>query len=109
MSCFKCIIPVLILVLTTGCPSSNTEKISVESQKEVKGDLQGQITISGAYALYPLILKMSEDFMALHPGVKILVTKKGTGEGITDLLGRKSQLVMISRPLLMRKSMKAYG
>jgi phosphate transport system substrate-binding protein len=37
--------------------------------------------------------------MIIHPGVKIEVSKIGTGEGITDLLAGQSQLSMISRPL----------
>jgi phosphate transport system substrate-binding protein len=69
------------------------------SQGETNENLQGQITISGAYALFPLILNMSEDFMALHPGVKVVVTRMGTGEGITELLTKRTQLAMISRPL----------
>ncbi len=99
MSELKAFIPVIIFVLVTGCPSSKTGKDSVSQQKEVKGDLQGLITISGAYALYPLILKMAEDFMALHQGVKIEVSRTGTGEGITSLVAGKTQLAMISRPL----------
>ncbi|MFZ0281349.1 MAG: substrate-binding domain-containing protein, partial [Bacteroidales bacterium] len=93
------IVSVLILVLVSGCQSSKTGKESALSQNETKGDIQGQITISGAYALFPLILRMSEDFMALHPLVKVEVTRMGTGEGITELLTKKTQLAMISRPL----------
>jgi len=42
---------------------------------------------------------MAEDFMLLHPGVKIDVTGTGTGTGIAGLIERKYQLSMISRPL----------
>ena len=55
--------------------------------------------ISGAYALYPLVRKWSEDFMKVNPAVKIVVTSGGTGQGIDDLLSKKDQLAMISRPL----------
>jgi phosphate transport system substrate-binding protein len=37
--------------------------------------------------------------MKLHPEVKIVVTPSGTGQGINDLLTKKNQLAMISRPL----------
>jgi phosphate transport system substrate-binding protein len=93
------IIPFLILLLVSGCPSSRPGNESPLPPQEVKKNLQGQITISGAYALFPLILNMSEDFMALHPGVRIIVTRMGTGEGITELLTKRTQLAMISRPL----------
>jgi phosphate transport system substrate-binding protein len=94
----RSIIPLLIFLLVSGCPS-RTGSESTASRTEIKENLQGQITISGAYALFPLILNMSEDFMALHPGVKVVVTRMGTGEGITELLTKRTQLAMISRPL----------
>ena len=43
--------------------------------------------------------KWSDDFMKIHPAVKIVVTPGGTGQGIDDLLAKKNQLAMISRPL----------
>lgn len=64
-----------------------------------KTKLSGSISISGAYALYPLILKLADEFMTIHPEVRIEIEKAGTGEGITSLLEKKSQLAMISRPL----------
>ncbi len=67
MDLLRGIVSVLIFVLVSGCQSSKTGKESPLSQNETKGDIQGQISISGAYALFPLILKMSEDFMVLHP------------------------------------------
>jgi len=37
--------------------------------------------------------------MKIHPSLKIVVTKGGTGQGIEDLQAKKNQLAMISRPL----------
>ncbi len=95
----KIIIPFLILALVSGCHSPKTRKELTQSKEAVKRELNGSFSITGAYALYPLILELADDFMAIHPGVKIEVTKIGTGEGITSLLEGKSQLAMISRPL----------
>jgi phosphate transport system substrate-binding protein len=66
---------------------------------EAKKDIAGSFTISGAYALYPLVKKWSDDFMKIHPAIQIVITQGGTGEGIEDLLSKKNQLAMISRPL----------
>jgi phosphate transport system substrate-binding protein len=95
----KAIIPLLILSLVIGCNFPKAQKESANIQKEVRSDLKGSFSISGAFALYPLISRLAAEFMAVHPGVKIEVSKIGTGEGITSLLSGKCQLAMISRPL----------
>jgi phosphate transport system substrate-binding protein len=95
----KTIIPFLILALVSSCNSPKTKKELSQPREKVKSELRGSFSISGAYALYPLISRLADEFMIIHPGVKIEVTKIGTGEGVTNLLAGKSQLAMISRPL----------
>ena len=99
MNFFKAITPFLILVLVSGCTSPRTKKEITQPGETVKSELTGNFSIIGAFALYPLISKLADEFMAIHPGVRIEVEKAGTGEGITRLLEGKSQLAMISRPL----------
>jgi len=98
MNSLKPIILFLILLVISGCPSSKTPNKD-SAQNEERSELNGSIKIAGAYALFPLIVEMSENFMALHPGIVIEVSRAGTGEGITDILTKKSDLAMISRPL----------
>jgi phosphate transport system substrate-binding protein len=95
----KNFIPLLIIALVVGCNSPKAEKQSMQSADEKESDLKGSFSISGAYALYPLVSKLANEFMKIQPGVKIDVTKMGTGEGITALLSKKCDLAMISRPL----------
>jgi phosphate transport system substrate-binding protein len=95
----KAITPFLILALVSSCNSPKSKKEFTQPRETVKSELSGSFSISGAYALYPLISRLADEFMIIHPGVKIEVTKIGTGEGITNLLAGKSQLAMISRPL----------
>ena len=95
----KTFIPLLIIVLVFGCNSPKTEKQPVRTAEEIKSDLKGSFSICGAYALYPLVSRFAVEFMKTHPGVKIEVTKMGTGEGITALLSKKCNIAMISRPL----------
>lgn len=87
------------MVMFLGCKPRISEKTKDKIQSETKSDIAGNFTISGAYALYPLVRKWSDDFMKIYPAVKIVVTSGGTGLGIDNLLAKKDQLAMISRPL----------
>ncbi len=81
------------------CKPGKSEKTKDTIPAVTKVNVSGNFTISGAYALYPLVKKWSDDFMKIHPAVKIDLETGGTGQGIEDLLSKKSQLAMISRPL----------
>ena len=95
----KTIVIILCLVTLLGCRPRKSGQSQINSTEESKSELSGKITISGASALYPLVRKWSDDFMKIHPAVKIIITEVGTGQGIDDLQSKKSQLAMISRPL----------
>ena len=62
-------------------------------------DLQGNITVSGAFALYPLMLRWADAFSQQHPGVTIDVSAGGSGKGVTDVLAGQVDLGMVSRDL----------
>ena len=62
-----------------------------------EGELSGSITISGAFALYPLAVKWSEEFQKLHPEVRIDLSAGGAGKGMTDVLADVVDLGMVSR------------
>ena len=72
--------------------------ISNQTQAQKK-ELKGQISLSGAFALYPLAVKWAEEFKILHPGVKIDVSGGGAGKGITDALAGVVDLGMVSREI----------
>ena len=60
-----------------------------QQSKEGNGDeLSGEISLSGAFALYPLAVKWGEEFQKLHPNVKIDISAGGAGKGITDALAQ---------------------
>ena len=54
--------------------------------KQGGDDLQGTISISGAFALYPMAVKWADEFKKLHPKVTFNVSAGGAGKGITDAL-----------------------
>lgn len=59
--------------------------------------LKGQISISGAFALYPMTVRWAEEFRKLHPDVRIDISAGGAGKGITDALSGMVDIGMVSR------------
>ncbi|MGC8802748.1 MAG: PstS family phosphate ABC transporter substrate-binding protein [Bacteroidales bacterium] len=64
-----------------------------------KRSLEGHITISGAFALYPMATLWAEEFRRLYPEVEIDITAGGSGKGITDVLSGMVDLAMVSRDI----------
>ena len=67
------------------------------SRKVAEGELSGEISLSGAFALYPLAVKWAEEFQILHPGVRIDISAGGAGKGMTDVLSNVVDIGMVSR------------
>jgi phosphate transport system substrate-binding protein len=61
--------------------------------------LSGQISISGAFALYPMVVKWSEEFRKIHPDVRIDVSAGGAGKGLADALNGMVEIGMVSREI----------
>jgi phosphate transport system substrate-binding protein len=61
--------------------------------------LSGQISISGAFALYPMAVKWAEEFRKINPGVKIDISAGGAGKGIADALSGMVEIGMVSREI----------
>jgi phosphate transport system substrate-binding protein len=90
----------IISVILIGSASwvlfnSNTKIKTVPPADKLKGN----ITITGAFALYPLAVKWAEEFRKIHPNVRIDVSAGGAGKGITDVLSNVSDIAMLSRDL----------
>ena len=62
-------------------------------------ELQGTIRVSGAFALYPMMVKWAEEYQKLHPKVKIEVSAGGAGKGMTDALSGLVDIGMVSRDI----------
>ncbi len=63
------------------------------------GEPAGTITASGAFALYPLVVKWGEEYSKLHPNVKFDISAGGAGKGMTDALGGQVDIGMVSRSI----------
>jgi phosphate transport system substrate-binding protein len=62
-------------------------------------ELSGTLTLSGAWALYPMAVKWAEEFSKIHPKVRVDVQAGGAGKGIADALAGVVDLGMVSREI----------
>jgi phosphate transport system substrate-binding protein len=98
------ILPILLFALTiTGCgQTSNSSALS--------GNMSGTVTISGAFALYPLMVRWGEEFQKLHPNVKFDISAGGAGKGMSDALAGVADIGMVSRAVSSQEQEKgAFG
>lgn len=58
---------------------------------------QGTITISGAFALYPMMTRWGEEYQKLYPKVQFDISAGGAGKGMADALGGAVDIGMVSR------------
>lgn len=60
---------------------------------------KGTITLSGAWAIYPIAVRWAEEFRKLYPEVRIDISAGGAGKGITDALSNMVDIGMVSREI----------
>jgi phosphate transport system substrate-binding protein len=61
--------------------------------------LKGTVRISGAWALYPMMVKWGEEFRKVHPAVRVDISAGGAGKGIADALAGMVDIGMVSRDI----------
>ncbi len=61
---------------------------------------RGSLSLSGAWALYPLAVRWQEEFQKSHPGTIVDVQAGGAGKGIADALTGIVDIGMVSREIL---------
>jgi phosphate transport system substrate-binding protein len=82
----------IAILLLTGCLS--------------KKDKNQTITISGAFAIYPMVIKWSEEYNKIHPEVQFDITGGGAGKGMADALSGVVDLGMFSREITQEEKNK---
>jgi len=87
-------IAILLLIASTSC-KNQPEKVKNGNQEN--SELKGTISISGAFALYPMTARWAEEFQKIHPKVRIDISAGGAGKGMTDALSGIVDLGMFSR------------
>jgi phosphate transport system substrate-binding protein len=69
------------------------------SNSSAQEKLSGQMSISGAFALYPMTVKWAEEFRKIYPDVRIDISAGGAGKGIADALSGMVEIGMVSREI----------
>ncbi len=82
----------ILMIVNLSC--SNRDSKSV---RQADGTIKGTISISGAFALYPMAVLWAEEFQKLNPDVRIDISAGGAGKGMTDALSQMVDLGMFSR------------
>lgn len=88
----------LLIILLVGI--FNTSLISCGGKKGKS------VTISGAFALYPLGVKWTEQYKTIQPDLRFDVSAGGAGKGLTDVLAGAADIAMFSRQLTAAEKQK---
>jgi len=83
---------ILAIVLLQGL-SGAAPPVPASRPDEVRGTL----SLSGAWALYPMAVKWAEEYQKVHPGVRVDVQAGGAGKGMADVLAGAVDVGMVSR------------
>jgi phosphate transport system substrate-binding protein len=72
---------------------------SAATPASTTGSLSGNVSVSGAFALYPMMTVWADEFTKVNPGVTFDVQGGGAGKGMTDTLSGAVDIGMISRAI----------
>jgi phosphate transport system substrate-binding protein len=84
----KSLFLVIILISSTAVPRTFCQEKS-----------SGQISISGAFALYPMVIRWADEYRKINPGVRFDISAGGAGKGISDALNGMVEIGMVSREI----------
>lgn len=82
------------VVAATDAPNEAATEAPTAAPVE---ELSGTISVSGAFALYPMMTVWADEFTKLHPDVQFDVQGGGAGKGMTDTIAGAVDIGMISR------------
>lgn len=85
MKAEKLMVLLVVIVLLSACSSGRKKEQT--------------ISMSGAFALYPLVVKWSEEYQKEHPGIRFNISAGGAGKGMADALSETVDLGMFSRAI----------
>lgn len=85
---------IAIVIVASSCGNSKHESKNNDSTA-----VQGTISLSGAFALYPLANKWAEEFNKTYPDVRFNISAGGAGKGMADALAEAVDLGMLSRDI----------
>lgn len=86
----------LLSISLAACGAKSPADTTIPSGEE---SLSGTISISGAFALYPMMTVWADEFSKLHPNVQFDVQGGGAGKGMTDTIANAVDIGMVSRDI----------
>lgn len=90
-------------MIVSGCSqavkSITNDQQQIEKSDQAQEDIRGTISISGAFALYPMMTRWAEEFQKEYPNVQFDISAGGAGKGMTDALSGAVDIGMISREI----------
>lgn len=101
-SCPYRVLMVVLVVVMLALSYMNSDAFGGTTDMRQRGlgkPVSGTIRVSGAWALYPMMVKWAEEFKKVHLKVRIDVSAGGAGKGITDALSGLVDIGMVSREL----------
>jgi phosphate transport system substrate-binding protein len=91
---------IVTLILGACAPGSSEAGEAAAGNESGSADsLSGIISVSGAFALYPMMTVWADEFHKLHPEVEFDVQGGGAGKGMTDTIAGAVDIGMISRDI----------
>lgn len=79
------VVSIMVVLVFSGCAS--------------KKNKENTISISGAFALYPLVVQWGEAYKEEHPEIRFNISGGGAGKGMADALAGAVDLGMFSREI----------
>lgn len=90
--------------ILTACGQAANSPAAVPEVEEVK------ISVSGAFALYPVMVTWADEYSKLNPNVVFDVSGGGAGKGMSDALSGAVDIGMVSRSIAEEElAQGAYG
>jgi len=89
------LVPMIILAAAAAASA-----VSVNAHPRASSQTgRASLSLSGAWALYPLAVRWQEEFQKIHPDVSVDVQAGGAGKGIADALAGVVDIGMVSREI----------
>jgi phosphate transport system substrate-binding protein len=83
---------IYILILTFGASGCGQESGKAYGPRMT-------IRVSGAWALYPMMVRWGEEFGKAHPNVRVDISAGGAGKGAADAISGLVEIGMVSREI----------
>lgn len=90
------VLALALLLVLTACAGPG-QVAADQSGSEANSAPQTSLSVSGAFALFPMMAVWTEEYQKLQPNIRFDVQAGGAGKGMTDMLSGAADIAMLSR------------